>query len=216
MIAVGAGSCPRCGEPGPQPLMAGRCSACMGRELAYVGARSAYLHKGVAKRLVTELKFGGQPVLGRLMADLARLPFADYVETVAPSGGLLVTWVPSHRSAQRERGYNQAELLARGLVGEAGTMVCAPLVVKKRSTRHQMGLGKAGRQSNLRGAFALADSGLQLLRTGDLKAIMLVDDVYTTGATAAEVARVIAAESRVPVHVFTFSRAISGGTAGHD
>ena len=96
-------SCARCGEPGVQALVAGRCSACMGKEFEYAGARSGYLHEGAAKRLVAEFKFGGQPVLGSLMADLARPEFMRYVSSLTPGSPSLVTWVAAHRKAQRER-----------------------------------------------------------------------------------------------------------------
>jgi predicted amidophosphoribosyltransferase len=208
-------SCARCGEPGFQALVAGRCSACMGKEFEYAGARSAYLHEGPAKWLVAEFKFGGQPILGSLMADLARPEFMRYVSSLTPGSRSLVTWVAAHRKAQRERGYNQAELLARALVGPPG-LACAPLVEKKLATRHQKGLGKAGRQGNLRGAFTLREGAAALVAADGYERVLLVDDVYTTGATAAEVGRVIAAGTGLPVYVFTFSRATSSGGVGHD
>ncbi len=82
LVEVGDDSCPRCGEPGPMPLVAGRCSHCMGIDLGHAGARSAFRHQEVARRLVAEFKFGGQPVLGRLMADLARPAFAGYASSI--------------------------------------------------------------------------------------------------------------------------------------
>jgi predicted amidophosphoribosyltransferase len=216
LVPVGASSCPRCGEPGKSPLMAGRCSVCMGKMLPYAGARSAYVHRGPAKRLVSEFKFGGQPVLGRLMAELAGPAFAEYAAAVAPAERLVVTWVPSHRAVERERGYNQAELLARHLAAGADLPVCVPLVGKQVATRHQKGLGRAGRQGNLHGAFAVDESVWAALAGCDLEAILLVDDVYTTGATASELSRVMGLRTGLPVYVFTFSRAVANRVEGHD
>lgn len=221
LVEVGENSCPRCGEPGPRPFVAGRCSHCMGVDLGHAGARSAFRHQEVARRLVAEFKFGGQPVLGRLMADLARPAFADYVSSIGPHDQVLVTWVPSHRAAQRDRGYNQAELLARALAEgspSAGGRQAPPvagLVRKAVATKHQKGLGRAGRQSNLRGVFALDERAVTRLPSR-YRALLLVDDVYTTGATAREVSSVLAAGIRLPVHVFTFSRAVAGIAEGHD
>ena len=79
----GGDCCPRCGEPGPRPLVGQRCSHCMGVELAYTGARSAFLHAGVAKRMVVEFKSGGQPVLAPLMARLAAPAFRELVAAAA-------------------------------------------------------------------------------------------------------------------------------------
>jgi predicted amidophosphoribosyltransferase len=221
----------------------------MGVELAYAGARSAFLHAGAAKRLVVEFKSGGQPVLAPLMARLAAPAFTELVAAAdsgsagtspgmapparpgalgralgrAPGAGaaapaaarLLVTWVPTHPKAQRERGYNQAELLARALAVYMPGLPVAALARKTVRTRHQKALGRAGRQANLRGAFALDEKAV-----GDLSfrpsALVLVDDVYTTGATTQEVSRVLVAGTGLPVWVFTFSRAVSGGGEGHD
>lgn len=195
----------------------------MAKELEYRSARSAFRHEGVARRLVTEFKFGGQPVLGRVMADLARPAFAGYVKSIAPAGELFLTWVPTHPANKRERGYNQAEILARRLAFGPPLLPCAELVTKMAGTRHQKGLGKADRQSNLRGAFSVdpmwrSKLGLVSGHVGgsEFSAILLVDDVFTTGATATAVSSVLAAETGLSVHVFTFSRAVAGGVEGHD
>ena len=215
LAAIGRDSCPRCGEPGPQALLAGRCACCVGRDLAYAGARGAFRHQGTARKLVAEFKFGGQPVLGRVMADLARPAFAQYVGAIAPTERLLVTWVPCHRTARRQRGYNQAEVLARWLASGPRPLSLADLVCKTKATRHQKGLGKAGRQENLRGVFTFEKAAPSRLppRT---QALVLVDDVYTTGATAKEVSSVLVAGTGLPVYVFTFSRAGAGTPERHD
>ncbi len=246
LTAIGADCCPRCGEPGPRPLVGGRCSHCMGLDLAYAGQRSAFVHAGPAKRMVVEFKAGGQPVLAPLMARLAAPAFsALVVEAVAqssvtgaaepaapgpprteqPSSGLLptpgsppvlVTWVPTHASSQRERGYNQAELLARRLAaGHRPALAVAALARKPVRTRHQKALDRAGRQANLRGAFAVDEKAVAGLAAKP-RALILVDDVYTTGATSQEVAHVLSSGMGVPVYVFTFSRAVSGRGEGHD
>jgi predicted amidophosphoribosyltransferase len=215
MEAIGADSCPRCGEPGPVSLVAGRCARCMGREITYAGARGAFFHRGVARRLVADFKFGAQPVLGRVMADVARPAFTEYVSSIAPADEVLVTWVPCHRAAQRKRGYNQAEVLARALASGRRPTLCAGIVRKTMPTKHQKGLGRAGRQGNLRGAFAL-DAVLVSRVPSRTQALVLVDDVYTTGATAKEVASVLSAGTGLPVYVFTFSRAVSSATERHD
>jgi predicted amidophosphoribosyltransferase len=167
--------------------------------------------------LVAEFKFGGQPVLGRVMADLARPMFADLVSSADCRDGLVVTWVPCHRALQRQRGYNQAEVLARALALAAGPQPLrrAALVRKTRTTRHQKGLDRAGRQANLGGVFALDKAAVSRLPR-ETAAVVLVDDVYTTGATAQEVSSVLVSGIGIPVHVFTFSRAVSGTTERHD
>lgn len=215
LLPIGPDACPRCGEPGPLPLLGGRCAYCMSQEFPFASARAAFRHQGVARRLVAEFKFGGQPVLGRLMADLARPAFLEQLCMSAFGQGVIVTWVPTHRTVEHERGYNQAEVLARRLASGPVPLVCAPLVKKTQTTKHQKGLGRAGRQQNLRGAFTLAEGWAARL-SSRIQAIVLVDDVYTTGATAKEVSTVLATGIGLPVHVFTFSRAVAGGTERHD
>lgn len=149
------------------------------------------------------------------MADLARSVFADYVLSIGSAERIVVTWVPCHRRAQRERGYNQAELLARDLASGPLSLARAALVRKTAATRHQKGLGRAGRLDNLLGVFALDEKQAARL-PARTEAIVLVDDVYTTGATAREVSSALVAGIGLPVYVFTFSRAVRGPTERHD
>ena len=212
---IGSDPCPRCGEPGPAPLVGGRCARCMGEELSYVSARGAFHHLGLARRMVADFKFGGQPVLGRVMADASRPWLAEYVSSLASLDRLFVTWVPCRRSAERERGYNQAEVLARNLASGSALTPPAGLVCKTRATKHQKGLGRADRQENLRGAFAL-DKRASALVPSRTQALLVVDDVYTTGATAREVSSVLGQGMGLPVHFFTFSRVVAGTVERHD
>jgi predicted amidophosphoribosyltransferase len=220
LALIGDNACPRCGEPGVVAPVHGRCARCIDKEVSYAAARGAFRHEGLARRMVADFKFGGQPVLGRIMAELAHPAFIGLLSSIpVPAHRLAVTWVASHRAAQRERGYNQAEVLARGLV-----RLCPPeerpagpvaLVKKTQATKHQKGLTKAGRQGNLRGAFELQPGAVARLGA-EAAGIVLVDDVYTTGATAGEVSSVLAANTHLPVHVFTFSRAVVSGSERHD
>jgi competence protein ComFC len=164
---------------------------------------------------VAEFKFGGQPVLGRVMAELARPAFDGFVDSISARDRLLVTWVPCHRSSQRERGYNQSEVLACWLASGPRPLVRSALVRKTKATKHQKGLGRASRQENLIGVFSLdVTAPLRVLSHTD--ALVLVDDVFTTGATAREVSTVLRKGIGLPVHVFTFSRAVAGTPERHD
>lgn len=216
---IGPDACPRCGEPGPLGLVHGRCAHCLDKVTSYARAHAAFRHQGVARRMVADFKFGGQSALGSTMADLAAPAFARYLAGIAPVDKLFVTWVPCHRSAKRERGYNQAEVLARALVrcSTTGVRPAGPFAIvrKMQATRHQKGLGRAGRQENLRGAFAL-DKRWPSAIPAKIEGVVLVDDVYTTGATAGEVSGVITAGVGLPVYVFTFSRAVASAGERHD
>ncbi|MCL5942916.1 MAG: hypothetical protein M1325_05300 [Actinobacteria bacterium] len=171
----------------------------MQHELGFVSARSAYFYDGAARSLVTGLKYEGQRVLAPLMAALAA---PDLAETVAGVPGAVLTWVPTHGATQRRRGYNHAEIFARALSPVVDTPWIAPPARKVRRTRHQQGLDREARMRNLKGAFVPVPTVLGQ----EVGGIVLVDDVYTTGATAGEAAAAIARATGVPVHVFTFCR----------
>jgi predicted amidophosphoribosyltransferase len=204
--------CPRCGRPGT-PAGAGRfCLDCVDRELSFTEARSAFVYAGAARRLVAALKFQGQSVLGGVMAELSAPAFADFIN---PLGRVVVTWVPSHASVERARGLNQAEVLARRLALAAGEVPVRRLVRKVKRTKHQRGLGRRERERNLAGAFAV-DLGPEEDAQAVWDAVVVVDDVYTTGATASQVSLALAAVLRLPVHVFTFARALGSVDGQHD
>ena len=198
---------------------------CVGQEPTFSSVRSAFFHEGAAKRLVTAFKYDGLRALGRTMAESAADEFRDLLARVGPS---IVTWVPAHASNTRARGYNQAEVFARELAQVAGGVPVAPLVRKVRATGHQRELGREGRSHNLRGAFVadvptggwgdISSTGPRGTHHGStgigavfpvpqIEGVVLVDDVFTTGATAAEVSRALVVSSGIPVHVFTFGRA---------
>jgi competence protein ComFC len=234
--AVGIDVCPRCGTPRPQmgrgagvPLVraatmgtsgqasparsegafgglswpATACAVCVGAGFSFASARSAFLYRGAARDLVSSFKHHGQRCLAPTMAGLAAEAFGRAVDDL---GQVVVTWVPSHGTVERTRGYNQAEVLARAFATARGGLPVVRLARKTRRTAHQQGLGRASRQHNLAGAFRAVEwqRGAQ-----DIEGVVLVDDVYTTGATTSEVAAVLQRVVELPVHVFTFARAVS-------
>jgi len=187
----------------------------MGEELSFVSARAAFLHQGAAARLVAEFKFGGQVVLGRVMAELAAPNFAAFLGSLPEAERTVVTWVPSHPHTRRVRGYNQAEVLAKVLAAGHGPLATAPLLKKTRRTRQQKELDRAARRENLRGVFAM-NEGWKERVPASAGALLLVDDVFTTGATVQEASSVLSSASGLPVYVFTFCRAVGGGSERHD
>lgn len=214
--------CPRCGRPGGRVGASPRCPECFAVELSSGAIRSAFQYDGAAKDLVRALKFGGRRSLAPLMADLA-LPAFQALLGDRPE--VVLTWVPAHPAAERRRGYNQAELIAKSLARAAGGLPVLRLARKVRRTAGQRTLDRAHRQHNLQGAFQpLAGGGrpdrIASLAAGGERAtmgvtplppdgIVLVDDVYTTGATVEAVAAVLAGSTGVPVRVLTFARTVA-------
>ncbi len=214
--------CPRCGRPGGRAGASPRCAECFAVDLSSVAIRSAFEYDGAAKDLVRALKFGGRRSLAPLMADLA-LP--AFQALLGDQREVVVTWVPAHRAAERRRGYNQAELVAKSLASAAGGLPALPLARKVRRTAGQRTLDRAHRQHNLRGAFEplagvagsnpttssapLGGRSSAAMAVLPRDGIVLVDDVYTTGATVEAVAAVLARSAGVPVRVLTFARTVA-------
>ena len=140
-------------------------------------ARYALGFDGPAQALIHALKYSGR--LG--VADLLVSAAEGEARLIARAGADALVPVPLHASRRRERGFNQAEVLARGLSGPLGVPVAPGWLRRTRPTRTQTGLGRGERVVNVRGAFAAAPPP-------GVGAVLLVDDVVTTGATLSEAA----------------------------
>jgi ComF family protein len=136
-------------------------------------AVAAFDHAGPARHALQRLKYGGAGRLAIPLADAA-LPALEALLTV--SGRLPLVPVPVHPARLRQRGYNQAALLAAELGRGAGLPV-VQILERRRATTRQHGLGKVARLHNLRGAFGVRDGHRVPL------AVILVDDILTTSAT---------------------------------
>jgi ComF family protein len=190
--------CPLCGA---QEASAGkaRCGSCPPGTAHFRRARAVTDFTGVAATLVERLKYNGYDfyagVLAGLMVPVLKAEYGD------PLPEMLVP-VPLHGTRERERGYNQARLLAAALGGEFGVSVAPKGALRRaRPTPSQTSLGKRERAENVRGAFVVRDAApVRGAR------ILLVDDVYTTGATLNECARTLAEAGAESVDCIAFAR----------
>lgn len=201
--------CERCGATHPGAgaglAAAGACPDCQDWPEALRRAAAPFRMEAGAARLVRGLKYGGWRSLaepmGRAMAEAAR--------RLAPPGeGAVLVPVPLAPARARERGFNQAELLARAL-GEATGWPCVSALVRVRTGRRQARLGRRGRSGNVKGAFHAA-AGSRRRRLA-----VLVDDVVTTGSTAAACAEALLEAGTPCAGVVSFARASTplGGRA---
>jgi ComF family protein len=144
-------------------------------------------------------------VLGRMLAEVIA-----GLET-AFSGPVLLIPVPLHKRKLRERGFNQSEMIAVAALkvrGGASVSIVSDLMERRRETESQIGLTRNQRRENIRGAFALTRP---LAVAG--REVVLVDDVFTTGTTASECARVLLRAGAAKVWVATVARTLKHNTA---
>ena len=164
--------CSHCGQPLPPSVTGPLCSRCRTTSLPLDGIRSVAIHDGALRHAIHHLKYRHR----RELADtLGRLLAAYWQEANLPAD--LVIPVPLHAGRMEERGYNQAALLARGLVAHIPLAVNETDFIRTRETSPQVGLGASERVSNVRDAFAWVGDEL------DGASVLLIDDVCTTGST---------------------------------
>jgi ComF family protein len=129
-----------------------------------------------------------------------------------PSADLIVP-VPLHRRRYFERRYNQSAELGRAIAAGAGLPFEPGAVLRVKATRRQVGLGARERQENVRAAFAVPDAARKLVAG---RRVLLVDDVYTTGATAGAATSALLKAGAAGVDVLTFARALPGDFRADD
>jgi ComF family protein len=161
-------------------------------------AIAAFEHEGSLRRALQRLKYGGSARIALPLATAAA-PALEALTEVC--GALPLVPVPVHAARERQRGYNQAALLAHALGAGAGLPVL-DLLERGRSTVRQHGLGKAARLHNLRGAFMMR-SGVRAPPD-----VILVDDILTTSATLEACAQVLRAAGAASVYGFAIAREV--------
>lgn len=186
--------CRRCAEPGAFP--GGVCPRCEGRAPPFARAYAPFEHDGAVAKAIHRFKYEQRPDLARPLASLLAKAATAFLRDVrAP-----LVPLPLHTGRFRERGYDQATLLAVELGSVSKRPVKDDWLERTRATERQVGLHEDARDANVRGAFASppAVKGQEVL---------LVDDVYTTGSTVSEATRTLLAAGATRVFVLTLARA---------
>lgn len=182
------------------------CGGCLQDKPHFHRARAAGVYSGGLMALVHQLKYRGCLALVPPLSMLLRDTFGRHWE---PHDIDLVLPIPLHAGRLRRRGFNQAQLLvdawarAERQAGRGGPRFAKArrVFVRSRATSPQTGLGKAERRRNIKGAFRVVAA-----RAVHGRRLLLVDDVYTTGATANEAARILIQGGAARVDILTVAR----------
>ncbi len=183
-----------------QPLVGGQllCARCRRGRNPLTAGTSLGPYEGSLRDALQALKYRGRR---RVAAQLAEALWQQSPAQRLFLDDPLLVPVPLHGPRWRERGYNQAELLARAFGRLSGAVCAARVLVRTRSTVSQTNLTAAARRVNMAGAF-----GVRRGRLVSGRVVVLVDDVYTTGATARECARMLRRAGAREVRVVTIAR----------
>lgn len=196
--------CPRLGLPfavaiGPDALSA----EALADPPPFARARSAVIYNDIARTLVSRLKYGDRPELARLLARLMVQAGHEFW-----AARPLLVPVPLHRSRMIARRYNQSAELAQAIGRLTGLTVDTRLLRRHRRTRQQVGLSHDGRARNVAGAFSAHPETLARLAG---RPVVLIDDVYTTGATLKAATRALKRGGADHIDVLSFARVVTGG-----
>ena len=176
------------------------CGACRRRAPAFAYARAALRYEDTAREALHALKFGGHRALAAPLADLVASVLAGRWPAGPPD---LLVPVPLHPRRERERGFNQAGLIARRLGRAWGCPVRPDVLARVVATESQTALDSAARLANVRGAFRLRRP-----QVVEGRHVVLVDDILTTGATVSACARALEAGGPRTIGVVAVARVV--------
>lgn len=175
------------------------CAACLADPPRHAGVRAAVAYGPVARTVALRLKYAGRTAYADVAASLMRRHL--------PEGASLLVPVPLHRRRLWWRGYNQAALIAGGLSRLSGLPVETRALERHRATPPLRNRNPRERRAAVSGAFRVPPGASDRLRD---RALVLVDDVHTSGATADACVRVLLAAGAASVTILAWARVIEG------
>lgn len=188
---------PVCGACG-LPASRGRHANCAGEEYSFTFARSACMYGGPAAEAIKMFKYGRCLWLSKTLGSILREGIAVFPELREAD---IIAPVPLSRAREKERGFNQSELLARLAGSLLEKQVSVKNLVRIKNSRPQTELSGDSRRNNVSGIFRVRNTG-----EFRKKNVLLVDDVFTTGSTAGECSRELLSSGAGEVRVLTLAR----------
>lgn len=187
-------SCPVCGRTVGTASVCGDCTM---HKKPFEQGFFGFSYEGPLREAMHAFKFQGRKDAGRTLVRMLK-------DAVAPLGGLIDVIVPLPVTERRlkERGFNQSYIIGEEIARMTGKPLIYSVLRKVRETRDQYTLSKNERKRNIRGAFAVVHGQRDISR----KSVLLVDDLYTTGNTAAEAARTLRRAKARSVALFALAR----------
>lgn len=193
--------CARCGLPFEYDAGDGaECGSCIADPPSFDKMRAAVIYGEIARRVVLKLKYGGRPGVADTLAHFM-LRHVDRGDT-----GAVLAPVPLHRWRIWKRGYNQSALIAAALARHSGMEADVNLLRRVKATPFLRGMSRRERALAVRGVFKVKDARKPAIAG---KTIILIDDVFTTGATADACARALKRSGAKAVNIICWARVVS-------
>jgi ComF family protein len=199
---LGEPCCARCALPFAYESGAEvECGACLADPPDFDRLRAAVVYGEISRTVALKLKYGGRPGVAETMARFMARHLAAEPDTI-------IVPVPLHRWRIWKRGYNQSALIATALARRAGLESRLDLIRRVKRTPPLRGLGARERRDTVRGAFRIDPKQKPALKG---RAVLLVDDVYTSGATANACAAVLRRAGAARIEVLCWARVVKAG-----
>ena len=214
LVFLGEPCCATCGLPFEHAGEAGAlCAGCLASPPRFDRMRAAVAYGDIPRKVALKLKYGGRPGVAETMARFIErhVPANRAGEGAEPAAPLLVAPVPLHRWRIWKRGYNQAALIATALARRAGLEPRLDLLERRKPTPPLKGMNVQQRRDAVRGVFRVAPQHKEKVRG---RTVLLVDDVYTSGATANACAKILKRAGAARVEVLCWARVVRAGVDG--
>ena len=197
-------SCRKCGKALQDTYAGNICYDCLMYDHAFDTGLSCVTYGLYERAMVLDFKYKDKPYIGHKLGEIMgdRLLCEDEIFD-------LIVPIPIHRKRREERGYNQAEILAKKVAKKTGIEYNKSVLKRVKDTSVMRKLSPLERRENLRGAFESSGYARG-------KSILLIDDIYTTGATADECAKVLKDSGAVSVTIMSFASAANINTIEED